>query len=623
MTSDRSELFDAISRDIDNRSTWETKQASLYKARYRGLRRTNIPWPGASDINWPLIDSIIEKLKPFYVQQLYSTELIASFMPTTGADGATAAMATTAAQWFDFQLKQETDLETQIIYVIDALLMLGRPAIKVTWDVDEKALCFTPIDPARIIVSNATTDLWKADRIVHVLSFTPEAYKRQPGFRTDSDFMRRITGKGDPNRQQGVGTNRPDQVQREGITYGNSDEIIVWEVWIHSGCDEWEVETFSPLCPEEDVKPKVGNVFAHKKPPFVDFPYELTQPNWHAPRGIGEILLPFQAELTKLLNEKNDAMTLANRPMFTSDRDVPNPLNLRWRPGQILPQGVSPAQFPPPPIPFENHMILMRDIAEKMAATPDYGMGSVQDVRKARTATEMDLLGSMNQQSSDLKMRVYRLSLGRLLKLSWWTLKQYAADRLQIWVDDVMVDVPKEALSKDYRIRPSGSADGVTRNQIWRKAVSRFQLFGADPFINRGELVKSVLEADDAGLVKRLYQDPGQKQATQTEDQVAEIAVMKLGFPAVVSTADDHATHVRTVLKYVANQHQSQQDPAPAELALLHQHMMAHVAELQKIDPKLAKEAMNAIQVIGEALSSVPMDQQEQQGQQVQEVPGA
>lgn len=599
---ERSELYAAITSDLEQRSRWETRQGLLYDARYRGLRRTNLPWPNASDINWPLVDGIVDKLKPYYLQQLFATELLASFQPTVGGDGVTAQTATSAAQWFDFQLKQESNLEEEVVYVIDYLLMLGRPALKVLWNATAEKVEFHAVEPSRLIVPPATKRLWQADRIVHVLTFSPDEYRRQPGYKTDAAFMKRITGKGDGSDTHGQGAIRSNKYSRQGITEGREDEIIVWETWRQVEAGKFEVETFSPLSPAETVKPTIGNPYDHKNPPFADFPYELTQPDWYAPRGIAEIILPFQAELTKLLNEKNDAMTLANRPMFMSDRDIPNPANLRWRPGQILPQGVRPAPMPPPPIAFDQHIILMRDVAEKLVATPDYGMSSMTDLKKARTATEMEQIASMNQQSSDLRMRVFRMALGRAYQLAWQLLRQYASNRLQFWLDDVMMEVPPDVIRRDYRIRPSGSADGVTRQTMWRRAVGRMQMFANDPFIDQGELRKSVLEADDAGLVKRLYRDPQVFIATQAEEQATEIAVMKLGHPAAVTAVDDHATHIRTVLQYVQQQVGAKMPPSPLELGLLQQHMMQHVAALQKQDPAMAKQAMDAIMVIGQAV---------------------
>lgn len=610
---DRKELYAAICDDLNARSTWEDRQGLLYKARYRGLRRKNIPFPGASDINWPLVDGIISKLAPVYFGQMFATDLIATFLPTAEASGNAAALAQSASQWFDYQVKQESNLEVAILNVIDYLLMLGRPAMKTTWDVDRGKLVFSPIQPSHLITPDATTDLCDADRIVHVQRYTVEAYRRMPGFRNDADFVKRITGDGtsDP-ASTGETSFRNEHIRRAGITQGAKNEIVLWEVWVQEERGKWFYETFSPLCPEESVKTRVANPNDHGEPPFVDFPHEITQPDWLAPRGVCEIVLAFQAQLTKLLNEKNDALTFAGRPMFQAERDVPNTGNIRFSPGQILPFGVKPAVMPAPPVDWERQMMLMRDVAERLVSVPDFGMSQTLEPRKSRTLGELEMMQGQTQQSGDLRMRNFRRSLGRLFQQAWSLLRQYASNRLTIWLNDSLVTVPKEALSGTYRLRPSGSADGVTRQQVWRKAVARFQMFANDPFVNQSELRKSVLEADETGLVKRLFVDPGVEQAGQAEEQMMEVGVIKLGFPAVISAKDDHATHIRTIIRYVQTQVASGQSPTPAETQLLAQHVAEHVEALRQVDPKMAKAAADAFAMLGEQVQAVQSQQARQ-----------
>ena len=71
-----------LTQDLADRSLWDTRQRMFYEMRHHGLRRKSKPWPTASDAHFPLSDSIIEKLKPHYFQQLFATDLIASFIPS-------------------------------------------------------------------------------------------------------------------------------------------------------------------------------------------------------------------------------------------------------------------------------------------------------------------------------------------------------------------------------------------------------------------------------------------------------------------------------------------------------------------------------------------------------------
>ena len=587
----RSEFQQSILTAIEARTVWERRQGMFFEMRHHGLRRRNKPWPGASDVHFPLADSVIERLKPAYFQQLYASDLAATFIPRT--KDATTAMAQAAAQWFDFQLKQRSNFKTEILRGIDGLLMAGRSVVKVTWDVGGQALDLTWIPIQHLIVPSHTRELEQADWIVHVQHWSPAAYRREKVFRQDEAFVQSIIGSG--TGPEGVNaTIREAKCVREGITHADTESIVLWEAW-RRDADSWSCEMFSPLRPEDDVRPRYRAPYRHGQPPFVDFVYELKEPGWYSPRGVVELVAVFEAELAKLLNEKNDAMTLYNRPLFKTSSQMPNAANLRWVPGQILPYAVEPVGMPQPPISFDQQIVLVRDLAEGRVSVPDFGMSQVRGTKDPRTATEIQAISAAAGQSGDLRLRIFRQGLGRLYKMCWSLLLQYAGGDLEMWFDGQAVTIPTGALRDHYRLMPSGSSDGSTRQSLYQKAVSRMQLFRGDDFVDQGELRKSVLEADDAGLVKRLFRDPGIEAADQAERQAMEISILRLGFPAPVRSTDNHAVHLQTIVSYVLHQIQLGHPPHGSELQMLVQHAGDHLTALRKINPIAAKEAAAAL----------------------------
>src|SRR3954454_1235964 len=74
-------LHGKICGDLRSRQAWLSRQSAWYQMRHDGLRRKSKPFPGAADLHYPLADSIIEKLKPFYFNQLFATETVAEFVP--------------------------------------------------------------------------------------------------------------------------------------------------------------------------------------------------------------------------------------------------------------------------------------------------------------------------------------------------------------------------------------------------------------------------------------------------------------------------------------------------------------------------------------------------------------
>jgi hypothetical protein len=120
--------------------------------------------------------------------------------------------------------------------------------------------------------------------------------------------------------------------------------------------------------------------------------------------------------------------------------------------------------------------------------------------------------------------------------------------------------------------------------------MQRLQMFNNDPFINQSQLRKSVLEADDATLVKRLFQDPDIQASDQAEQQAEEIGILRLGFPAQVKPADDDLVHIQTVMQYIQQRAAEGAAPEPIEGQMLQQHLAAHVTQLKEKDPKAGRE---------------------------------
>jgi len=616
---DREKLNADILQDLADRSVWDTRQRMFYEMRHHGLRRKNKPWPGASDVHFPLVDTTISELKPAYFQQLFATDLIAQFIPTSPQ---VAEYTTAAAQWFDHRIKQKTNLETEVLSAVDAMLMCGTGILKVLWDYSSKRLKYYTVDPQHFVVPAWTRDIADADRICHISVYSVDAYKRQKHLKQDAETVKLITG----SYSEDSGGSDTDYVkyEREGLTLPDTDQIIVWEVYHRcpkSG--QWLISTYSPTSPDLDLRPPMKIPYNHGKPPFIAFNYEIKDPGFYSSRGVVELQAIFEAELTKLMNEKNDAMTVFNRPLFRAERDMPNSGNLRMTPGSILPYGIQPVAQQSPPISFDQQMNIMREIAQNRVSTPDFGLTQTLQNSERRTATEIQAIGGLYQQSSDLRMRIFRIALGRLYRMSWSILLQYDKTSLDYWYLDTAEQIPQEALHEQYGIQPTGSADGVNKQLLMQKAITRFQMFANDPYIDQGQLRKTILESDDATLVKRLYVDPMLTQSTQAEDQANEITFLRLGFPALVKDSDDHLVHIQTVMSYITNRADTGAPPEPAEGQFLEQHISEHLEKLKEADPKVGRQVEQELKNLFAQMQQAVAEQAQQQNVESIEEPMA
>jgi hypothetical protein len=616
---DRDKLNAEVLQDLADRSVWDTRQRMFYEMRHHGLRRKNKPWPGASDIHFPLVDTTISELKPAYFQQLFATDLIAQFVPTSPQ---VAEFTTAAAQWFDHRVKQMTNLETEVLSAVDSMLMCGTGILKVLWDYSSKRLKYYTVDPQHFVVPAWTRDIADADRICHISVYSIDAYKRQKHLKQDKAILDQITGS--YNEDAGDMNTEAAKYEREGLTFPEQDKIIVWEVYNRCpDTGQWIICTYSPTSPDIDLRPPMKVPYNHGKPPFIAFNYEIKDPGFYSSRGVVELQAVFEAELTKLQNEKMDCMTLFNRPLYRAERDMPNSGNLRLTPGSILPYGIQPVMHQAPPISFDTQMNIMREIAQNRVSTPDFGLTQTLQNTERRTATEIQAIGGLYQQSSDLRMRIFRIALGNLYRMSWSILLQYDKSSLNYWYLDTAQEIPQEALHEQYNIQPTGSADGVNKQLLMQKAITRFQMFANDPYIDQGQLRKTILESDDATLVKRLYVDPQLTQSTQAEDQANEITFLRLGFPALVKDSDDHLIHIQTVMGYITNRADTGAPPEPAEGQFLEQHISEHLEKLKEADPKVGRQVENELKNLFAQMQEAVAQQAEQQNVESIEEPVA
>jgi hypothetical protein len=504
-------IYDKVHKALKARTKWEDRQRIWYEMRHHGLRRKHKPFPGAADLHFPLIDTMIEKLKPFYFQQIFGSELLAQF---TTLSREQQDYADEAAKWFDHKIREETDFEEKSLVVADHMLQSGRSVIKVLWSGGR--LILEPIDPMYFIVPAGMKSLERAPWVVHVRHLSREEYEASEQFKQDKAFVEQIAGRGVEDEPDG-GAYEQERTLREGLTYGEDETIVLWEYYERKN-GRVKVCTFSPLKPETPVRPdyhlpyidgREDDGSTRTELPFVDFPNEVKDEGWYSPRGVSEIVASFESSLTKLWNDKHDAMSYYNKPMYANQGNRPfNAGNVRLRMGEVIDANIQPITHGQPPISIDQEMVNTRTVAEQRMMMPDFGLGNQQAHRDSKTATEIERIAQLMNTGIDMRARVHRRRLSRVLRLCWNRLAQYDRGSLNYFYRKELHQLPPQAFRGHYRIEPSGSADSWNSALQMQKAYTMWSLFNNDPFVDQGELRRVVLEAVDPRFARRLFIDP-------------------------------------------------------------------------------------------------------------------
>lgn len=585
-------LGKAVTGDLSNRKGWEKRQRLWYQMRHHGLRRKYKPFPYAADLHWPLADTIIKKKKPILFEQLFMGEMVCQFIPWKEQS---QAQTMDAMMYYDYNIRHRSNFETEMMGAIDTQLMAGLAFVKNTWNVDKSQLQFEYIHPLYVVVPQTTTDFQEGYRLTHIIPMSQEDYEQyvdSRGYNQSGTFLSKIAGTNDSASSEEISRYEEAKRMREGLVDSSSiAKVLVCETYERIK-GKWMVTTWTPLDTSQYIKDPTEFLYDHGELPFTAFVTEIKDKGIYSARGVPENIADYEASLCKLWNEKHDAMTFYNRPMFRAETELPNTFNLRMSPGQVLPFGVAPVSMTQPPYSFDQEMTQTRFVAEQREGIPDLAMNNPQSVRKeSPTATQIHAITSFASVAVNLDTRLFRLCAAKLHRQCWSLLKQFAPIQgddksLQFMSKGKPGMLDKQVFDMDYMIQPSGSADGLNKEALMQKAIARKQLFTNDPHINQKELDRSVLVIDDPEIVPLLLQDTQESAGRQAEEQAKECLLLEQGWPVQIQPEDDDAIHAQTVMQRLEMLGHTGRPVDPVAQQRLQEHFMMHYQRMQKTNPQ-------------------------------------
>jgi hypothetical protein len=611
--SDIHDLFSRAWDILQDRQIWEQKQRRFYVARHDGIRRRNKPFPTAADLHLALIDEKVNQKKAFTLAQVLGAPKLGTFISMKQQ---LAETTQSASDFFDFELKHRSNLLDVLDTVADTMWLRGRGIIKAYVDpYDDYKIVHESVDPLFLIMSDSANDFSDADEWVHVRQVSVNKFKN------DRRYFNRVIepmdernlnlkinlirgGKDALNRLKTQRGRDFDEIQldkevREGITHSNSsDTIIIWEHYVRT-MGGITVYSYCPVAMDVEIRRPFGvpyKVSGRVSEGFFSFPAERKDEGWYSPRGIAEKVFDKEIYACKVWNAKADAMTFFNTPMLTSETPLQNPANYRMVPGEYMPGNVRPIQFGQPAISFDQEIAFARGEAELDSQSIDIGIEKPNNRgHEKRTAKEVGVASSLAQVGQNYAGGLFMKCMAKLLAFDWGLCLQYKRRNLTYFISDDLQTLPEQALHDEYLITPGGSPEDWDKTQKIQRAMSRLETLKGAPNVNQDELVRDLLTADDARLVKRLLLPQAQKAASEAEDEAMEIVIMTDGFPAQVKPGEDHLTRIKVLLGWLQKQGMQGAPLDKVAQQRIHEHLAAHMKFLQQLQPQAYKQLMQQI----------------------------
>ena len=128
----REDAMSMLEKVKSGRQSWESKVTRHYKRRFGMRAAKSFPWPGCSNLHFPLIDRTIRRLKASYIR------LITNSWPIATIQASDTGLGREIEYFLDWLIRVRMDPIRSLIMVTDFFLSFGRSAVKTTWNYETR-----------------------------------------------------------------------------------------------------------------------------------------------------------------------------------------------------------------------------------------------------------------------------------------------------------------------------------------------------------------------------------------------------------------------------------------------------------------------------------------------------
>jgi len=541
--------------DINSRSAWEKRTEDSMKLALQVAEAKSFPWPGASNVKFPLIT--IAALQ--YHARSYPV-LINGETPvhcrTYGEDptGEKYARAERVGNHMSYQiLEEDENWESEMDRVLISQPIVGCAFKKTFFDPIKKHNVSENILAKDFVVNYWTKNLEDAPRITHVQYFSSnDIYERVArGLFIEFDESRPSavpqTGlKLAQNKAQGL--NAPESID-DSTPYeileqhcyidfdgdGYAEPYIVWMRRDNKNILRIVARYFKNSI-EKDNK---GNVLRIKSENyFTKFPFIPSPDGGFYDLGFGVLLGPLNQSIDTLLNQLIDAGTMANTAGGFLSRGIKlrggnyNFAPLEWKhvdsTGDDLRKGIMPLPVREPSQVLFTLLNLLINYGERIGGSVDILSGQNPGQNTAAETTRTMAEQGMKIFSGIFK-RTYRSlrdefrKMYRLNQLYLQGIEDYNSQGGKNFID------ADDYLGPVSDVRPSADPNIVSDTQRVQQATALLQLAGTTPGMNMYEVQKMYLKAMKVPNIEAVLPDPqGPKAIKPGPSEKVQIEQMRM-----------------------------------------------------------------------------------------------
>ena len=527
-------VYKGFQADLESRSAWEKRTEDAMKLALQVAEAKSFPWPGASNVKFPLITIAALQFHARSYPVLINGETPVQCR-VIGDDptGAKDARAHRVAQFMSYQiLEQDTTWESEMDRVLISQPIVGCAFKKSYFDPILKYNVSEHILAKDFVVNYWTKHLDTSPRITQIQYLSKnDIYERvarglwsemkegRPAAVPQSNMTLA------QNKAQGM--TAPDSIddstpyeileQHTFIDFDGDGYAEPYIIWMRRDTKQVLriVARYFDTSIERDEKGNVLSIQAESY--FTKFPFIPSPDGGFYDLGFGSLLGPLNQSIDTLLNQLIDTGTMANTAGGFLSRGIKlrggnyNFAPLEWKhvdtTGDDLRKGIMPLPVREPSQVLFTLLSMLINYGERIGGSVDILSGQNPGQNTAAETTRTMAEQGMKIFSGIFK-RTYRSlkdefrKLYRLNQLYLQGIENYNSDQGQNFIDADDFSGPVSD------VRPAADPNIVSDTQRIQQASALLQLASTTPGMNMYEVQKNYLRAMKVNNIEQILPDP-------------------------------------------------------------------------------------------------------------------
>jgi hypothetical protein len=424
------------------------------------------------------------------------------------------------------------------------------------------------VDPFNILVPNGTRHLQDAERVCQMHRYSVRQFEQlaeDRGWENSKEVLRLAKEKSSADQESGY-DNSVGYTPH--ISLDESEDSVeyvpVWEVYHYQGQNKYRT-LFSPSAPKLILEQRAWvwlDDGSDRPWPYVQFRNENRRLEFYDTRGLCELLIDNQKIANAMQNAKGIQLDFYTKPMLKGGRGKAQ--NIKWIPGESLPDGVEPVQMPRVDQIFDYSTSNEYSKAQRRSGSSQGGF-SDNASGGDKTATQVNAEQLARQRLTNVSVMRDTEPLTQLYSMMWEYLRHNPvplpivseSGQYQSQLSEVVYAMP-------FRVLAAGSNQHVNPDFVLQQLMTLGPMLMQIPFVRQERLAAIMVDQLNPQLTNELVHDP-EEPGQAPPPLMMQMQQMQEGAQQMGQVVQQNYEQIGNLTEYVGQQAQAEMEQGEGE----------------------------------------------------------